>query len=314
MSPLVAQALSLAESLPRRGTALVRRLARRSSSNFKFAFFFLSPDQREALRHVYEFCRIVDDVVDERAPGEAGEREARRALDLWRDEIARIYGDEDGADGPRSELGRALAEARTRFDFPRFAFEEIVAGVEMDLDRSIYGTYDELRLYCYRVASCVGFLTLAIFGDQSEPARAYGEHLGLALQYTNILRDVGEDALRGRVYLPAEHLARFGLSSGDVLRRRYDDRFVAAARAFAERAEREYRAAWSHLPRTNRRALLAAEVMGRTYHQILDELREQDFNVFARSAGLRRRDKLKAAASALVHVTVPTPFDRPEAP
>ena len=315
VASLVDRAVRFAGALPRRGGAVVRRLARRSSSNFKFAFFFLSPAQREALGHVYAFCRVVDDIVDERAPGAAGVAEAREALDRWRREIARIYDDPaEGGTAPESELGRSLAAARRTFDLPRFAFEEIVAGVEMDLDRSIYDTYDDLRLYCYRVASCVGFLALAIFGDQGEAARRYGEHLGLALQYTNILRDVGEDALRGRVYLPAEHLARFGLSSADVLRRRYDDRFVAAARAFADRAEREYAAAWSHLPGANRRALVAAEVMGRTYHRILDELRAHDFNVFARSASLRRRDKLRAAASALVHLALPAapaPTDPP---
>lgn len=311
----VRRAVELAERLPRRTQAILRRLTRRSSSNFKFAFFFLSPEQRNALRHVYAFCRIVDDIVDERAPGEDGIAEARAALDMWRREIARIYGDpsEDGAP-PESELGRALAEARETFDFPRFAFEEIVAGVEMDLERQIYETYEELRLYCYRVASCVGFLTLAIFGDQSQAAREYGEHLGLALQYTNILRDVGEDALRGRVYLPAEHLARFGLSSADILARRYDDRFVAAAKAFADLAEREYEAAWARLPATRRRALLAAEVMGRTYHRILDEVRTCDFNVFVRGAALRRRDKLRAAASALLHVAMPTTAGTLDAP
>ncbi len=296
---------ALARALPRQGAALWRRLTTRSSSNFKFAFLFLAPEQREGLKQVYEFCRIVDDIVDERAPGPAGEHEARAALDQWRQEIARIYGDPAaGGEAPHSELGRALARTNERFGYPRQAFEDIIAGVAMDLERSTYDTQDELRLYCYRVASCVGFLTLAIFGDQSDAAREYGEHLGLALQYTNILRDVGEDAGRGRVYLPGELLARHDLTRADILARRYDARFVAMAREFDALAETEYDAAWRALAGADRRALLPAEVMGHTYHRILREIRALDYNVFACSPALRRRDKLEVAARVLARTAL----------
>ncbi len=295
----------LARALPRRGAALWQRLTTRSSSNFKFAFFFLTPEQREGLKQVYEFCRIVDDIVDERAPGAEGEAEAREALAQWRQEIARIYADPyRELDPPHSELGRALAQTHRHFHYPREAFEEIIAGVAMDLERSTYDTQEELRLYCYRVASCVGFLTLAIFGDQSDAAREYGEHLGLALQYTNILRDVGDDAGRGRVYLPGELLERHGLTRADILARRYDHRFVALAREFAELAQREYDAAWQALPGADRRALLPAEVMGHTYHRILHEIQARNYNVFACSPALRRRDKLKVAAKVLARTAL----------
>ncbi|MBX7080598.1 MAG: presqualene diphosphate synthase HpnD [Nannocystaceae bacterium] len=287
----------LAQSLPRRGVKLLRRLTKRSSSNFAFAFLFLGQEQRDALKQVYEFCRVVDDIVDERPPGPEGEAAARAGLAAWREEVARIFDAGDGA--PQTPLGRALHQSRAHFDYPRHGFDEIIAGCEMDLERTRYADTNELRLYCYRVASCVGLLCIAIFGDTSPAAQRYAEHLGLALQLTNILRDVGEDALRGRVYLPLSLLAQHGLCDADILAQRYDARFVAFAAEFAELAETEYRKAWEALQGADLRALVPAEVMGRTYHRILVEIRDRDFNVYTRRAALRRRDKLKVAALAI---------------
>lgn len=292
--------MQLARTLPGQVTALWRRLLQRSNSNFKFAFLFLGPEQRAGLQQVYEFCRVVDDIVDERAPGPEGEAAARRALAEWTTEVARIYGDAYvGDDPPHAELGRQLVETNHHFHYPRDAFDEIIAGVAMDLERSTYDDMESLRLYCYRVASCVGFLCIAIFGDQSEQARRYAEHLGLALQYTNILRDVAEDAARGRIYIPLDLLARHGLTPDDIFNYRYDGRFVAAAADFAAAAEREYQAAWALLPEVRHRRLLPAEIMGRTYYEILQEIRARNYNVFTRRAALRRRDKLRVAALAL---------------
>ena len=299
----------VANFLPERGAKLLRRLTKRSSSNFKFAFLFLGQGQRDALKQVYEFCRVVDDIVDERPPGEAGELAAREGLALWRLEVARMYAQHgQGSDGdglaPQTELGRTLAEGLGRFPFPRRGFDEIIAGCEMDLERTIYGDEDELRLYCFRVASCVGLLCIAIFGDVGPAAQRYAEHLGLALQYTNILRDIGEDALRGRVYVPQTLLARHDMGTADILAQRYDARFVAMAGEFADMAEQQYQLAWSALAEADVRALLPAEVMGRTYHRILDEIRERHFNVYTRRAALRRRDKLKVAALAIARASL----------
>lgn len=280
--------------------ALLKRLTTRSSSNFKFAFLFLGREQRDALSHVYEFCRVVDDIVDERPPGEAGTNGARAALREWSTEIARIFADpyvENVA--PQADLGKSLAASRKHFDYPREAFDEIIAGVEMDLHTDRYEDLEALRLYCYRVASCVGFLCIAIFGDRSKAAHEYAEHLGLALQYTNILRDIAEDAERGRVYIPQSLLKRHGLTDADLMEGRYDGRFVAMAKDFADAAEREYRRAWEALRGANSRALLPAEIMGRTYYKILLEIRERNYNVFTRRTSLRRRDKLKVAAKAI---------------
>ena len=289
--------------LQERAAKLARRLTTRSSSNFKFAFLFLDPTQRKALERVYEFCRVVDDIVDERPSGPEGRAGAEAGLAEWTAEISRIY---DPQALPATEFGRGLAESIATFDLPRYGFDEIIAGCAMDLDISAYPDQDALELYCYRVASCVGILCIGIFGDQSEVAQRYAKHLGLALQYTNILRDVGEDAARGRVYLPADLLAEHGLSEADILASRYDARFLAMAEAFADRAEREYQLAWAELDRiADRRPLLPAEIMGRTYHALLVQIRAHRYNVFTFRAGLRRRDKLKIAGVALALTSLP---------
>lgn len=290
---------TVASKLPSRGVKLLRRLTKRSSSNFAFAFLFLGPQQRDALKQIYEFCRVVDDIVDERPPGDEGVALAREGLARWRAEVAAIYSEAADRQPTTMPLGHALAESRKLFDYPRKGFDEIIAGCEMDLERSRYADMDELRLYCYRVASCVGLLCIAVFGDTSPAAQDYAEHLGLALQLTNILRDVGEDAQRGRIYIPLSLLTRHGLDEESILQQRYDDRFVALASDFADAAEREYRLAKESLSRADLRALVPAEVMGRTYHRILQEIRDRQYNVFTRRAALRRRDKLEVAARAI---------------
>lgn len=290
-----------------RGTRLFERVTARSSSNFKFAFLFLRDDQREALTQVYEFCRVVDDIVDDRPPGPEGREAAAAGLARWTAEIARIYDDPRCAgEAPQSPLAMALADTIRDFALPREAFDEIIAGCAMDLDVNSYPDLPALELYCYRVASCVGVLCIGIFGDQSERAHTYARHLGLALQYTNILRDVGEDAARGRVYLPLDLLERHGLGEQDMLDCTYDDRFLAMATEFADLAEREYQLAWAQLDGFgDLRPLLPAEIMGRTYYELLAELRERNYDVFTHRAQLRRRDKLRVAAISLAVTTVP---------
>jgi len=285
-----------------RGARLVNRVRKRSSSNFKFAFLFLREDQRAALTRVYEFCRVVDDIVDEREISPAGRAEAEAGLARWSAEIARIYAGER----PETELGRALAADIEAFSLPRFAFDEIIAGCAMDLDIATYIDMPALELYCYRVASCVGILCIGVFGDQSALAHAYARHLGLALQYTNILRDIGEDAARRRVYLPLDLLARHGLDERDILACTYDERFLAMAETFAGYAELEYQRAWAKLDQfDDLRPLLPAEIMGRTYHELLAELETRRYDVFTHRAELRRRDKLKVAAVSLAITSLP---------
>ena len=198
----------------------VSRLTRKSRSNFFYAFLLLPRAQREAIFAVYAFCRIVDDAVDEGVDRAAQRRELAR----WREEIARVW----GAGAPEHPAAQRLQEAVRRFPIPREALEEVIAGVEMDLDRAAYETFTDLYPYCYRVASAVGLCSIAIFGYTDPRAQDYAINLGVALQLTNILRDVQVDARIGRVYLPQEDLRRFGVTAEDLRAGRYTRRLRRA--------------------------------------------------------------------------------------
>src|SRR6516165_2572935 len=182
-------------------------ITRRASSNFYYAFMLLPRERRRALYSVYAFCRFVDDIADE-----DGIDNAPAMLARWRDELDKVFG---GA--PSRAISRALSENVCRFNIPRQYFEEVIDGVEMDLTRRRYVTFDDLCLYCRRVASAVGLICIEIFGYRNQSTRVYAERLGVAFQLTNIIRDVSEDARRGRIYLPLEDLARFKVSEAEIL-------------------------------------------------------------------------------------------------
>jgi phytoene synthase len=249
----------------------VARLTRRSRSNFFYAFLCLPRRQREAIFAVYAFCRIVDDTVDLGRDRE----DQRRQLARWREEIARAY---DGA--PEHPAGERLQQAVRTFPIPREALLEIIAGVEMDLERASYETFEDLYPYCYRVASAVGLCCIEIFGYTDPAARDYAVNLGIALQLTNILRDVQADARAGRVYLPREDLRRFGVSAEDLAAGRYTPAFVELMTWEAARARRYYERAWAALPAVDARRLFAAEIMGRTYFTLLSLIEARRFRVF----------------------------------
>jgi phytoene synthase len=249
----------------------VSRLTRKSRSNFFYAFLCLPKPQREALYAVYAFCRIVDDAVD------VGEDQAakRKELDRWRAEIAQVF---EGS--PEHPAAQRLQEAVKLFPIPREALNEIIAGVEMDLDRSTYRTFEELYPYCYRVASAVGLCCIEIFGYSDVRAREYAVSLGVALQLTNIMRDVQPDARAGRVYLPQEDLERFGVTSDDLAVGRYTPEFLRLMEYEAARAHAYYERAWAALPRSDEHRLFAAEIMGRTYFALLETIERRRFQVF----------------------------------
>jgi phytoene synthase len=247
-------------------SSLAARITRRSGTNFYYAFRILGAKKRRAIYALYAFCRVVDDCVDE----EGGEGEA--GLRRWLAEVHRCY-----AGTPETELGRELAEAVARFPIPRAAFEEIVSGCRMDLETRRYPTFGDLRVYCERVASAVGLASIEIFGYEEPATRDYAVELGLALQLTNILRDVGPDAGRGRLYLPLEDLARFGVGEAELLAAVTDPRAprpagLAALLAFeADRARSHYARAASLLPERDRRSMLPAEIMAAVYGKVLEE-------------------------------------------
>jgi phytoene synthase len=267
-------------------TQFVSKLTRKSRSNFFYAFLCLPRPQREAIYAVYAFCRIVDDAVD------IGHDRAaqRKELERWRAEIVQVF---EGR--PEHPAAQRLQEAVRLFNIPREALNEIIAGVEMDLDRSTYETFEELYPYCYRVASAVGLCCIEIFGYSNLRAREYAVNLGVALQLTNIMRDVEPDACAGRVYLPQEDLKRFGVTGEDLAAGRYTPEFVRLMEHEAARARSYYERAWAALPRADAHTLFAAEIMGRTYFALLRLMEHRRFRVFGERVRVPTPKKLAIA-------------------
>jgi phytoene synthase len=270
------------------------RLTRQSGSSFYYAFLILPEAKRRAIYALYAFCRLVDDCVDE----PDGEREA--GLARWTAELDKAY-----AGAPETELGRELAETVARFPIPRGAFEDIVAGCRMDLTTRRYATFADLRVYCERVASAVGLASIEIFGYDDPGTRDYAIELGLALQLTNILRDIAQDARRDRIYLPLEDLERFGVSEAELLAAVDDPRAsrspgLRELLAFeAERARSHYAAAAHALPGRDRHAMRAAEIMGAVYRAVLEEWARRGHPVAGPRVQLSKPRKLWIALRTL---------------
>jgi phytoene synthase len=271
---------------------LVARITRRSRSNFYYGFLALPRPRRDALYAVYAFCRTVDDIADVGQAQGDDPAALRRALGVWREEVARCYAP-DGA--PQHPIARRLRAAAQDFPIPREALEAIIEGVESDLDRRTYETAEELYPYCYRVASAVGLCAVEIFGYTDPRARQYAIDLGLALQLTNILRDVGADARAGRVYLPQEDLRAFGVTADDLREGRYGPAFERLMERQAERARSFYRAAWASYPAADARSLVPAEIMGRIYFALLREIERRRFRVLDGRVTLPARRKVGVA-------------------
>jgi phytoene synthase len=279
--------------------AYCRTVTQRSRSNFYYSFFFLPRERRDAMYAVYAFCREVDSVVDDPAPG----RDPTEQLRNWRKELAAAYG---GA--PTHPVTISLASHARSLEIPQNLFEELISGVEMDLTRSRYETFEELSLYCYRVASVVGLICLAVFGARSESARQYAINLGMAFQLTNILRDLASDADRDRVYLPQEDLRKFGYSEADLLARTYSPAFSQLMRFQCSRA-RDYYARASQLmkamPASDRRALTVAEIMRGVYERILGRIETSGYRVFGPRISLAPPYRLAVAAGVWLRSLLP---------
>ncbi|MFN0123297.1 MAG: presqualene diphosphate synthase HpnD [Blastocatellia bacterium] len=292
--------------LRERTRTLRRDLSKTVQSNFFYSFLFLPAQKREAIIDVYGFCREIDDIVDDIAdqPGidtQTRLRMAGQALDGWRRELDACY-----AGRPSGERSRRLRGVLDHFPIPRDYFDELIAGCEMDLTHQRYETFDELSQYCYRVASIVGLTCLEIFTYHSPRAREYAIHLGMALQLTNILRDLKEDAGRGRIYLPLEDLRRFGYSEADMMNGVVNDNFRALMKFECDRARSYYRRAGELLPPEDRPTLTAARTMGRIYYKLLLQIEACDYDVFHHQVRLHRPERFLIAfsewARAGVHV------------
>ena len=262
------------------------RIARASSSSFTLAFRLLPPERRSALAALYAYCRMVDDAADESADPVA-------ALAEWRAELGRLR---DGV--PHHPVGVALADAVRRFAIPTEHLAEILAGVEMDLRPPVYETFDELRRYCYHVAAAVGLAALPIFGCRDLRSRAYAEALGIALQLTNILRDLAEDAERGRIYLPREDLRRFGYRERDLQTHVRSDALGALIGYQVARARDFYRAARASVVARDRRALVAAEGMRLVYQRLLARIAADPDAVFGPRVGVPSHEKVLCVLAA----------------
>jgi phytoene synthase len=281
---------------------LVARITRRSRSNFYYGFLALPRPRRDALYAVYAFCRTVDDIADVGQARGDDPASLRQALAGWRREVACCY----AADGePDHPIARRLRAAVRAFPIPREALEAIVDGVESDLDRRVYETAEDLYPYCYRVASAVGLCAIEIFGYTDPRARQYAVDLGMALQLTNILRDVGADARAGRVYLPQADLRDVGLTAEDLRAGRYGPAFVRLMEREAERARGFYRAAWASYPVADARTLVPAEIMGRIYFALLREIERRRFRVLDERVALSTRRKVAVALGCWLRARYP---------
>jgi len=257
--------------------------AAKSGSSFYYSFLFLPPEQRRAITALYAFCREVDDVVDEISdPGVAA-----KTLAWWREEVQALY---DGK--PQHPVTRALQPAIEPYDIEQARLNEIIDGMEMDLRQSRYLDFAALERYCYHVAGVVGILAARIFGYRNPQTLKYAETLGTAFQLTNIIRDVGEDARKNRIYIPMDELQRFGITAADILNYRETENFGALMRFQIERAEHYYREALALLPEEDRRAQRPGLVMAAIYRTLLDEIRRDGCKVLNQRTALTPVRKL----------------------
>ncbi|HSB11357.1 MAG TPA: presqualene diphosphate synthase HpnD, partial [Blastocatellia bacterium] len=265
-----------------------RKLARATASNFYYSFLLLPRKQRRAIKDVYAFCRLLDDVVDEDQTG----RNPYAELKYWRDEIEACY-----RGCPTSEFGEHLLATIEEFDLPKQPFLDLIDGMEMDLKWHSYQSFADLREYCYRAASAVGLICIEIFGYESARTREYAVNLGLALQLTNILRDMKEDIARGRIYIPLEDFERFGYSERDLRLNLYNTPFIELMRYEHARALSYFEKANTSLPDGDRASMFAAEIMSAIYRELLDQIPAVQYDVFRNRLAVSKSRRLRLAFS-----------------
>jgi phytoene synthase len=250
-----------------------RSITKKSASNLALAFILLPREKRDAMSALYAFCRAVDDVTDEDSvPTE----KRREQLSHWRADMKLACENQL----PQFSVNRELEPVIQKFSLPFELFDELLRGCEMDLEKTRYENFNELEIYCYHVASVVGLLSIEIFGYKNPATRDYAIHLGKALQLTNILRDVKTDAARGRIYLPLDEMKKFKVGENEILNSIYSENYFALANEIAARAKKFYARARKTLPPEDRKSMVAAELMGSVYWQLLKKLEREKFNVF----------------------------------
>jgi phytoene synthase len=264
-------------------------ITRQSKSNLALAFVSLGPERKRDITIFYAFCRIIDDIADS---SELNMIEKRVRLARWRQMLHAMVPDEP-------VLARDVRELIAKYSLTTSMLEEIIAGVEMDLDVSRYPTFNDLRVYCYRVASAVGLVSIEIFGYRNQHCKQYAIELGLALQTTNIIRDVGKDIQNERIYLPQDELTRFNYSEKELTQRIYNDRFVQLMEFQAQRARQFFAKAAGILPDEDRKSMTPAEIMGSVYRGLLRRIELDKFRVFEKDYHLSKIEKTGRIAAQL---------------
>ena len=259
-----------------------------SGSSFYYSFLFLPPERRRAITALYAFCREVDDIVDETEDPQI----AATKLAWWRNEIGNLF-----AGKPQHPVARALQSALVPFGITAVRLNEIIDGMQMDLNQSRYLDFRGLETYCYHVAGVVGLLAAGIFGYSNPRTLEYAKTLGIAFQLTNIIRDVGDDARRNRIYLPMDELKRFEVPASDILNARYGDNFTRLMQFQAHRAQAFYAAAFAALPDEDRRAQRAGLIMAAIYRTVLEEVAADGFKVLSQRTSLTPMRKFWIAIS-----------------
>jgi phytoene synthase len=254
-----------------------------SGSSFYYSFLFLPPERRRAITALYAFCREVDDTVDDASDQSV----ARIKLAWWRNEVAQMY-----SGTPTHPVMLALKPHLQPYDLKQEHLQAIIDGMEMDLDQSRYLDYPNLKKYCWHVAGVVGILSASIFGVTNPQTLKYAETLGLAFQLTNIIRDVGEDARKGRIYLPVSELQQFNVTAADLLNARHSEKFEALMKFQADRAQTLYDEAFALLPQEDRRAQRPGLMMAAIYRTLLDEIERDGFHVLSQKISLTPLRKL----------------------
>ena len=254
-----------------------------SGSSFYYSFLFLPPERRRAITALYAFCREVDDVVDECTDAQL----AQAKLAWWRDEVAKLF-----AGNPQHPVSRALQPALAPYGITSERLNEIITGMEMDLSQSRYLDFKALERYCYHVAGVVGLLAAGIFGYRDPRTLEYATNLGTAFQLTNIIRDVGDDARRNRIYLPMDELRSFGVPASDILQAKHSDAFVKLMEFQYRRAAGYYEAAMGALPAEDRRAQRPGLIMAAIYRALLEEIEQENFRVLSHRTSLTPLRKL----------------------
>ena len=268
------------------------KITRDSKSNLALAFVALGRERRNDITIFYAFCRVIDDIADD---AETSVEEKASALSAWRRWIR-----EGGPDEP--DLAGYVRGLYAKYAITPPMLDEIIDGVEMDLGNVRYETFEDLRLYCYRVASAVGLVSIEIFGYRNAACRDYAIQLGLALQVTNIIRDVGKDLGNGRIYLPQEDLARFCYSEAELRARTHNDMFIRLMDFEASRADDFFSRAAALLPREDRRSMVAAEIMASVYHALLRRMKADRFRVFQKEYKLSKIEKSGQVAGQLLRL------------